>query len=106
MKAIIYCKRSERGMHNFYLRTNGEEFYLFSQNFRKGVQEYFGYGVYLERACDYSKSRKDAAIMKTMDKIPMFIKYIEKESGILVFEQTKKKASARTQRYTGVVACA
>ena len=106
MKAIIYCKRSERGMHNFYLRTNGEDFYLFSQNFRKGVQEYFGHGVCLERACDYSKSRKDATIIKTMDKIPMFIKYIEKESGILVFKQTKKKAATRAQRHIRVAACA
>ena len=106
MKTTIYCKRTEKGMHNFYLLTEGEEFYLFTQNFRKGVQEYFGHGVSLERACDYSKSRKDSAIIKTMEKIPMFIKYIEKESGILVFEQTKKKAASRTQRHIRVAACA
>ena len=106
MKTTIYCKRTEKGMHNFYLLTGGEEFYLFTQNFRKGVQEYFGQGVSLARACDYSKSRKDSAIIKTMDKIPMFIKYIEKESGILVLEQTKKKVESRAHRHHKVMACA
>ena len=100
MKTIIYCKRSERGKHNFYLQTNGEDFYLFSQNYKKGVQEYFGRGVYLERACDYSRSKHDTAVVKTMDKIPVFIKYIEKESGILVFEQTKRKCNLQRKYHS------
>lgn len=106
MRTTIYCKRSERGMHNFYLRINGEEFYLFSQNFKKGVQDYFGRGVYLEYACDYSRSKHDTAVMKTMDKIPIFIKYVEKESGILVFEKSKKKQLNQRKYYTKVAYCA
>ena len=100
MRTTIYCKRTERRLHNFYVKTDEGEFYLFTQNFRKGVQEYFGHGVYLERACDYSRSKHDTAVMKTMDKIPMFIKYIEKESGILIFEQTKKKQSLQKKHHS------
>lgn len=95
MRTTIYCKRTERGMHNFYVRTDEGEFYLFTQNFRKGVQQYFGQGVCLERACDYSKSKNDTAVKKTMDKLPAFIKYVEKECGIVVLEQTRKHKCTR-----------
>ena len=91
MKTTIFCKPTDKGIHSFYLRINSEEYYLFSQHFRRGVQEYYGRGVPLVQACNYSKSRNNTSIIKTMDKLPMYIKYIEKEYDIVVLEQTKKK---------------
>lgn len=73
MKATIYCKVTQQG-----------------------VQEFFGYGVSLAQALDFSKSKKDTAVMKTMDKLPMYIKYIEKEYEIAVLNQTKKKRGRHT----------
>lgn len=91
MKATIYCEPTSRGVHSFFLITSGSEYFLFSQDYRKGVQEYFSKGVRIEAATDFSKSHGDNAIIKTMAKIPMYIKYVEKENGIEVLEQTKKK---------------
>lgn len=91
MKATIYCELTAKGVHSFFLITSKAEYFLFSQDYRKGVNEYFNKGVHLDEAINFSRSRKDNAIRRTMTKIPMYIKYVEKEYGIEVLEQTKKK---------------
>lgn len=91
MKTTIFCKRSEKGPHDFYLSVGRKKYYLFTQDYRKGVDQYFAGGVLIDDAIDYSKSKHDSAIEKTMTKIPVFVKYIEKEYGIKVMDQTKKK---------------
>jgi len=90
MKAMIYCIKN-RDMHSFFMIQGRQQYYLFCQNYRKGVQKYYCKGVSLKESMDFSKARNDSAIMKTMTKLPMYIKYIEKECGIEVFEKTKKK---------------
>lgn len=99
MKATIYCEPTSRGVHSFFLITSESEYFLFSQDYRKGVHEYFNKGVRIEDATDFSKSHRDNAIRKTMTKIPMYIKYIEKEYGIEVLEQTKKRNRKASRFY-------
>ncbi|MCR5665185.1 MAG: hypothetical protein K6G01_00010 [Eubacterium sp.] len=89
----IYCKTTAKGTHSFYLVFAGEEYYLFSQDYRKGVFEYYRNGVELNKAMQRSKAHYDTAILKTMDKLPIYIKYIEREYDIVVLEQTKRKAA-------------
>lgn len=91
MMTTIYCEQTERGVHSFFMVNDGYEYYLFSQNYRKGVQEYYSRGVSLNESINYSRAHKDSAIEHTMSKIPMYVKYIEKEYGIEVLEKTKKK---------------
>ena len=91
MKTMIYCKTPKKGVHAFYMVNEGETYYLFSQDYRRGVQVFYHRGVRLDESLDYSKAHRDAAIERTMSKIPMYIKYIEKEYGIEVLERTKKK---------------
>ncbi len=96
MKITIYCKPTEKGIHSFYLTVGTEEFFLFSQAYRKSVEEYYGKGVRINESMKYSRAHNDSAITRTMDKIPMYVKYIEKEYAIEVLEQTKKR---RAQNY-------
>ncbi len=91
MKTTIFCKSNGDGIHSFYLVTKNDEYFLFNQNYRKGVQQYFGQGVLLHEATDYSKAHRDEALAKTMTKLPMYIRYIEKEHGIEILEKTKRK---------------
>ncbi len=91
MKTMIYCETPEKAVHAFYMLNEGEIYYLFSQDYRKGVQDFYHKGVRLDESLDYSKAHKDTAIERTMSKIPMYIKYIEKEYGIEVLERTKKR---------------
>lgn len=91
MKTMIYCREKQRGEHNFFLTTGKETYYLFSQKYRKGVNRYFAKGVTINESMAFAKGRYDKAIMNTMTKLPLYIRYIEKEYGIEVYEKTRKK---------------
>lgn len=91
MKEKIYCKITDKEIHSFYLSTNKGDYFLFQQNYRKGVNDYFEKGVTLNEALNFSKSRQDNAIMRTMSKLPTYIKYVEKEYKVEVLEKTKQK---------------
>lgn len=45
----------------------------------------------------YSRAHNDSAITRTMDKIPMYVRYIEKEYAIEVLEQTKNVVHRTTE---------
>lgn len=104
MKAMVYCEPTKRGVHSFYLVNEGRKYFLFNQNYRKGVHKYFNKGVLLSQAINYSKAHHDNALLRTMTKLPIYIKYIEKEYGIEVFEQTKKRN--HNNYYFGETKCA
>ena len=70
-----------------------EEFFLFSQAYRKGVEDFYGRGVHIVESMNYSKAHKDSAVIRTMKKIPIYVRYVEKEYAIEVLEQTKKRSS-------------
>ena len=97
MKATIYCKTTDKGVHSFYLAQDREEYFLFHQNFRRGVKEYFGRGVSINEAFDFGRSHHNTALIHTMEKLPAYIKYVEKEYGIEVLKQTAKKSNRRKQ---------
>ena len=91
MKNTIYFKTTAKGTHTFYLKSDGKEYFLFTQDYRKGVNDYYKYGVDIDKASDFSKSKLDSAVMRTMSKIFMYVKYIEKEYEIEILRQTVKK---------------
>ena len=64
---------------------------MFSQDYRKSVKNYYAGGVSLREALNNPRGGKDHALRKTMEKLPGYIKYIEKEYGIAVLEQTLRK---------------
>lgn len=100
MKATIFCRATDKGIHTFYLRSEGCDYYLFRQNYRRGVDEYFKGGVVLERAIDFGKSRQNEAIQRTMQKLPSYIKYIEKEYEIQILNKTIKKNARALRKAT------
>lgn len=97
MKPQIYCRATAKGEHSFYLYVDGQEYFLFRQAFRKGVQHYFAKGIRLDDVYDYAKAKHDNAIIRTLTKIPLYIKYIESEYDLAILKRTQKK-----QRYVRV----
>ena len=91
MMIMIDCERTGDGMHNFYMWQNGVQYFLFAQKFRKGVDAFFRNGVTLEKAQNRKKARHDTAILRTMDKLLMYIRYAEKENGIVVLRKTSEQ---------------
>ena len=73
MKTMIYCEPTQQGVHSFYLVPGGEEYFLFSQKYRKGVQKYFSRGVSLDDSMKFAKAKNDSAFIRTMTKLPMYI---------------------------------
>ena len=88
----IEC-RPDNQNHVFYMINEGKEYYLFTQKQRKGVGEFYRGGVSLNRAICHGIGRRDTCIHKTMDKIVMQIRYIEKENEIKVLRKTQRKAA-------------
>ena len=87
----IYCKQNSNEKTDFYMIADGVHYYLFSQKKYCGVMKYYRNGVCLKEAINHKRGRSDYAIHKTMTKLPGYIKYIEKEYGIAVLEQSKRK---------------
>ena len=93
MKPNVYCVTTSKGVHSFYLEACGEIHYLFSQGYKRGVSKYYGKGVNINDALDPSRAKRNTAVLKTMSKMPSYIRYIEKEYGIEVLKQTSRKHS-------------
>jgi len=101
MKTTIYCTPTAKGALTFYLKNENKEHFLFNQNYRKGVYHYYKNGVSVDTAKDFSRVKnRDTAILKTMEKLPMYVRYVEKEYNLIVLDQTKKKLS--TKRHPSV----
>lgn len=97
MNAKIYCNSAQHGVNSFFVTVSNKDYYLFSQDYRRSVALYYGAGVRFEDAIDYSKSRNDRNICKTMAKLPAYIRYVEKEYGVVVYDKKaeKRRPSAR-----------
>ena len=91
MKPLVYCRATGKGEHSFYLSTVCGEYFLFKQNYRKGVHAYFRSGMRIEDIGNHAKAKGDHAVIHTLCKLPTYIRYIEKEYGIAVLSQTLKK---------------
>ena len=78
--------------------ASGETHFLFSQDYRRGANEYFRNGVRLDDALNFSRAKGDNAIKRTMEKLPSYIKYIEREYDLEILRQTAKKNAKHNKR--------
>ncbi len=75
---IIVSKLNEK-LH-FYLVSNGKRHYLFTQDFSKGVYQFFKSGRSESELHKYNLWRKNPRLDKTIEKIPMYMRYVLKLS--------------------------
>ena len=90
MQAKVFCKTVAKGRQAFYLNANGKDYFLFEQDFRRSNKEFFKNGYYLTDRVDYTRVRSEAT-RRTLEKLPSYIRYIEFEYGISIYEKTKRK---------------
>lgn len=93
-KATIICRNTSHGTHTFYLKVDGEEYFLFSQTYRRGVADYYRRDLPLDRALDHGRSKGNTMVTHTMDKLPAYIRYLEQEYDLAVLEKTRKARQA------------
>ena len=94
MQAKIFCKTVEKGTHEYYVVVDGETYYLFRQPYRASNKEFFGNGVSVDRINNYSGVHS-SSVRKTMDKLPSYIRFVEKEYGIAIYDKTRKAQQAK-----------
>ena len=68
---------------NFYMTDRRERLFLFTQEFTKGVYEYFKNGRNENELRAFNKWNKNPRLDKTIEKIPMYVKYALKEAGLI-----------------------
>ena len=66
MSTKIICETEQRGIHSFFAVVNNKRYFLFNQDFRQGVHEYFESGVCLNEAINHGKAHNDSAIIRTI----------------------------------------
>ena len=74
MKNRIIIKKENNKIH-FYLLSNNRELYLFTQYYTKGVYKFFLFGRAENEIMSYKKWNKNLRLDKTIEKIPMYIRY-------------------------------
>lgn len=98
METIINCSKNKFGNHNFYITYEGRRYYLFTQNYHRGVNVLFETGVSLSNAMNAKTAKGDYCIMKTMSKFRSYIRYVERENNIQILKATKEKNEIRKHR--------
>src|SRR5574344_1872992 len=98
MSNFIYSNTTDKGKQSFFLNNNGQEYYLFTQKFYRGVKNFFQNRQVINEALKVSNAHGDTALIRTIEKIPMYIRYIEREYGLIVLEKTAKH-KMKTRKY-------
>jgi len=77
--------------HRFYMLDGNAEYYLFSQKYKKAVNQFYSNGVPLNRAIKHGECKRSKVLHHTMNKLKSSIQYIEKEYNISILDSTIKK---------------
>lgn len=78
----------------FYAVVGGSEYFLFTQDFRKTLKDYFSNGVNVDKTGNYS-SAHSVVVRRVLDKLPSYLRYVEKEFGVDIYEKTKEQKTPR-----------
>lgn len=58
MNANVFCRTVGDGVLSSFLLAGEDEYYLFSEAYRSSVREYYKGGVDIERALDFSRTKR------------------------------------------------
>ena len=83
MQATVFCKTTAKATQSFFVKVGGRDYFLFQQDFRKSNKEFFRNGVGVHAINNYSGVHS-TAVRKTLDKLPSYIRYIEKEYDVAI----------------------
>lgn len=97
MQAKIFCRTVAKGKQSFYMTVNGQKYFLFTQDYRVSNKEYFQNGVSISEINNYSGVHS-TAVRKTLDKLPIYIRYVEKEFGVAIYEKTKQARQKKNHK--------
>ena len=94
---VILCRELNRGTVYFYVAVAGEEYYLFGQPYRTTVWKRYRTGVPLDEALDFGRCGQKPVLEKVAEKLPSFLRYVEKEYGVKLLRGKKKTRQNRRE---------
>lgn len=86
----IYCKPTDKGVHTFYLFTQGKTYSLFSQKFSTSNREFFGCGLAVNQVFSFENVHSFTT-RKTLEKLQSALFRAEREWGLSVTNKTNAK---------------
>lgn len=98
MKAKIFCVATNKGIQSFYVRLGGKEYFLFDQGYRKSNKVYFCNGVTVDDIGNFSTAHS-TAVRNTLEKLPFYIREVERRFGIAIYDRTKERESKRQRAF-------
>lgn len=90
MQAKVFCKTVAKGIQAYYVSVDGNSIYLFQQNYRVSNKEFFSNGVVVH-ALGKFRNVHSTSVRNTLEKIPSYLRYVEKEYGVEIYEKTKRR---------------
>jgi len=97
-KRKIIVKKAP-GMLNFYLMADGRAYYLFAQRFNLRVYKYFCHSITENEVLTFRGWHKNALIDHIMEKLPMYIRYADKELIPACTAEKLPKYAARSKAF-------
>lgn len=97
MQTTVFCKTTAKAKQSYFVKVDGKDYFLFQQDFRKSNKKFFQKGVDVNAINDYSCVHS-ISVRKTLDKLPVYIRYIEKEYNVAIYEKTKQKQSLNKKK--------
>lgn len=94
----VFCKTTNKGEQSFYLVVDRAEYYLFTQKYRKSNKQYFQSGIDLDNVYNFS-GVNSFSTRKTLERLQKFIPYMEKEYGLVLRNQTKRKTASHNRKF-------
>ena len=91
MKTVIQCEKTRLGDHAFYIMHNRTKYLLFVQKYYQDVNNVFSNGIDLNKAINPKTAKGAAPVSKTIDKMKLYIKYIEKEYQVKILDASINK---------------
>lgn len=86
MKIRVYCRTVAQGIQEYYLQAGKERYYLFEQEYRVSNRDYFKDGIDVDKIGDF-KHVKSVSVRNTLDKLPKYLKKLDKKYGLGLYEK-------------------
>lgn len=93
----INCTASDNSL-NFYLNTESEELYLFTQRYSEAVYQYYRNPLSVRAALDHSRAN-NKKVHNVICRLNSYKKFVMVEYGISMLGDRKRRPYRRSKRY-------
>ena len=92
MQTTVFCKTTAKAKQTYYVSVEGKSYLLFEQDFRRSNKEFFEKGVSVNEIGRFNNVHSES-VRKTLEKLPAYLRYIEKEYDVAILGQSRGKNS-------------